>query len=140
MIAKNKILLVTIVMLIAAIAEVSVTAYLVEKLGIVNLVTVYIVTTVIGLFFIWISRFRKREMLTAMKKADWEAMSDKIKSAPEDPQVQYYGKVGILIGLFFWALILIIIPGLVTDGLGLMMLIFWSTSPIVRNFDPGYEP
>ena len=35
MIAKNKILLVTIVMLIAAIAEVSVTAYLVEKLGIV---------------------------------------------------------------------------------------------------------
>ena len=79
-------------------------------------------------------------MLSAMKKADWEAMSNKIKSAPEDPQVQYYGKVGILIGLFFWALILIIIPGLVTDGLGLMMLIFWATSPIVRNFDPGYEP
>ncbi len=140
MFTKNKIVVFTIIMLIAAIAEVSVTAYLVEKLGILNLIFVYIVTTAVGLLFIWINRSRKKEMLGAMKNVDWESISDKSKKDPNAPCVQYFGKVGILVGLFFWAVILIVIPGVVTDALGLIILFVWVTSPIVRNFDPNYKP
>ncbi len=140
MITKNKIAVFTVIMLIAAIAEVTVTAYLVDKLGILNLVSVYIVTTAAGLLFVWINRSRKKEMLGVIKNADWESMSDKSKKDPNDPYVQYFGKVGILVGLFIWAVILIIIPGVVTDALGLVILFAWITSPIVRNFDSNYEP
>jgi UPF0716 family protein affecting phage T7 exclusion len=140
MITKNKIVAFTIIMLIAAISEVSVTAYLVEKLGVINLVTVYIVTTAIGLLFVWINRSRKKEMLGTMKNTDWDSISNRMEKDPEDPRGVYYAKVGMLVGLFFWAIILIIIPGLVTDALGLVILFVWATSPTVRNFDPKYEP
>jgi len=140
MLATNKVLLITIVMLLSAIAEVSVTAYLVEILGVVNLIAVYIVTTAIGLFFVWTKHSRKKEMLGVIKKVDWESISDIGKKSPDDPRVQYFGKVGMLVGLFLWAVILIVIPGVVTDAIGLILLLVWATSSTVRNFDPKYEP
>ena len=54
--------------------------------------------------------------------------------------MQYFGKRGISIGFFIWAALLIVIPGVVTDVPGLLVLFLWSTSPAVRKPDPDYEP
>jgi len=140
MIAKNKILLIAIVMLLAAIAEVSVTAYLVEKLGVFNLIAVYIATTAIGLLFVWVNRARKKEMLEVMKNTNWDSFPKNIEEHKIDPRAQYFGTVGLLVGIFFWAVILIVIPGVVTDALGLFILFVWISNSTVRNFDPNYEP
>jgi UPF0716 family protein affecting phage T7 exclusion len=127
-------------MVIAAIAEVSVTAYLVEKLGIFNLIIVYTITTAVGLLFVWGNRSRKSEMLEVIKNTDMESFPEGADEKENDPRVQYFAKVGISIGVFFWAAILIVIPGVVTDALGLIVIFFWATSPTVRKFDSSYEP
>ena len=84
---KNKFLLITIVMVIAAIAEVSVTAYLVEKLGIFNLIIVYTITTAVGLLFVWGNRSRKSEMLEVIKNTDMESFPEGADEKENDPRV-----------------------------------------------------
>jgi len=137
---KGKFWIIAAGMLIAAIAEVSVTAFLVERLGVMKLVGVYIVTTAIGFLFVWINRLKQKSMSETMKNTDMSSFPENREEMLTDPRVQYFGKVGMSMGFFLWAVILIIIPGVVTDAIGLVMLFSWAASSTVRNFDPTYEP
>ena len=75
-----------------------------------------------------------------MKNTKWDSFPKNIKKYKNNPRAQYFSMIGLLVGIFFWAVILIVIPGIVTDALGLFILFVWVSNSTVRNFDPNYEP
>ncbi len=137
---KNKFWMIVGGMLIAAVAEVSVTAFLVERLGVMNLIGAYIVTTAIGFLFVWMYRLKQKKISEKLINTDMSSFSEDREEMMNDPRAQYFAEIGMSFGFFLWAVILIVIPGVVTDAIGLVMLICWAASSTVRNFDPAYEP
>lgn len=117
-----------------AVAEISLTAFLVERFGIWKLVIIYAVTTTVGFTCLWLHRDSVKsafnEKLTRkerqVRKRRWKtgefSSSDKSLMANR------------LIGLFYvLALVLFVIPGLVTDIAGFVMLIPWLQKKYIHR-------
>ena len=127
-------------MLVVAIAEVSVTAFLVERLGVTHLILFYIITTAVGCILVWVNRNRQKELLEIIKSMDMDSLPTNPDDRENDPKGLYYGRIVMAFSLFWSAVFLILIPGVVTDFLGLVILIFWSGISAVKNLDKGHEP
>lgn len=116
-------------------AEIATIGQLHELLGTLNLVIVYVLTTLIGAFFLFLKLPRFRESMNLMKKAE-----KKFKKKFKDPEVKLspkeigqYGKT-IFVGIYFMACILIAIPGVVSDIVGILMGL-----PLLSNWALNYK-
>jgi UPF0716 family protein affecting phage T7 exclusion len=127
-------------MIAAAVAEVSVTAVLVEKLGVTNLIGLYVITTGIGGFVIWFYYSKQKLIINKMQSMDLDTLPSTEKEGPYTPEGNYSLKLGMAIFTFWLAVTLIVIPGIVTDFLGLALLARWVANRTVREFDPSYVP
>lgn len=125
---------------IAAIAEVSVTAVLVDKLGVLKLVGMYVVTTGMGGLVIWTYYSKQQLIMNKIKSMERDSFPDTVDEVQKNPEALYFGELGMAMGYFWIAVVLIVIPGIVTDILGLALLVKWIVSHTVRSFDPSYVP
>ncbi|HEB28352.1 hypothetical protein LCGC14_1810060 [marine sediment metagenome] len=128
-------------LIMAAVGEVASTGYLVDLLGIAKLVGLYVITTSFGLCIVWLGRNKQRLIALRLKQLHAEMGEDGLSSFSEDhPLVLYFAQIGMALGFFWIAAFLILIPGVVTDFIGLILLIIVYGSSPHRNFDPNYEP
>jgi UPF0716 family protein affecting phage T7 exclusion len=116
--------------IILGIVEITTIGELHSILGTKGLVILYIVTTVIGAFFLYL---RLAEFKLAMKAM--KGIQKKLKKRARDlnfePTVQEVEKLNpmMFIGLYVPAICLIAIPGIVSDLIGILMV-----APIVSNW------
>ncbi len=129
-----------VALLVVAIAEVSVTAFLVEKLGVALLIVVYVITTVVGCILVWMNSSRQKELFVKIRSMDMDTLPTNPDERKNDPRVLYFGEIVMAFASYWLAVFLIIIPGVVTDFLGLVILILWSGISAVKSHNQDYEP
>ena len=105
-------------MVLLGTAEVAVTGSLVSKLGITNLVVLYVITTILGGTLLLLQHSRMTKLYKLLGDSASENMSEELKAENKSPEVikfQSYIFIGIL---YSFAWVLILVPGLVTDLAG----------------------
>ncbi len=114
-----------LVLIFLGTAEVAATGSLVNKLGLTNLIILYVVTTVLGGTILFLQYGLMKQFFKIMGESSSNEMSEKLKEnimSPEVKKFRSYVSVSILYS-FAWALILV--PGLVTDLVGFICLGLW---------------
>lgn len=99
-------------------------------LGTAKLVGLYVTTTAIGAAFLYIQLPVFREALSAMKNIE-KKWKKKIKNPEYKPTAEDIKKLKpmVFVGIYFPAIVLIAIPGIVSDVIG-TLLVF----PVISNW------
>ena len=113
-----------ILILIIGISEITLTGELHDLIGLKNLFIAYVSTTLIGLSILYIYSPKAKKALKASKKSAKKIIK-KTKKSGYIPTHEELKKLqpAIYIGTYIAAVILVIIPGILTDILGIVIVV-----------------
>ena len=116
--------------IILGIIEITTTGYLHDLIGAAKLVGLYIITTIIGAFFLYIKLPEAKKALISVKKIKKKLKKSMKKTGYKPTHVDLLKlKPSYYLSIYIPAVILIAIPGVITDILGIIMAF-----PFVSNW------
>lgn len=120
--------------IVLGVAEIATIGQLHELLGTLNLVFLYVVTTAIGAFFLFLKLPKFRASMKLMKKAE-KKLKHKIKEPGvklSAKEIEQYGDM-IFVGSYFMACVLIAIPGVVSDVAGMLIVMPFLSDWVLKR-------
>ena len=113
-----------IIILIIGISEITLTGKLHDLLGLKNVLLIYLFTTIIGAFILYLYSTKAKTALKATKKLG-KKLKKKTKRSSYIPTQEELKKLqpSIYIGTYIVAVILVVIPGILTDILGIIIVL-----------------
>jgi UPF0716 family protein affecting phage T7 exclusion len=119
-----------IISVILGVVEVWTLGQLHPVLGTAKLVGLYLATTALGAVFLYLQLPALRAALDVMKKLDkqWKKKLNNPEFKPTAEDIQKL-KPMVFVGVYFPALVLIAIPGIVSDVIGILLVL-----PVISNW------
>ena len=113
-----------IIILIIGISEITLTGKLYDLLGLKNVLLIYLFTTIIGAFILYLYSTKAKTALKETKNLD-KKLKKKTKRSSYIPTQEELKKLqpSIYIGTYIVAVILVVIPGILTDILGIIIVL-----------------
>ncbi len=124
----------TLLIIILGIAEVATIGELHSIFGTKNLIILYVTTTAIGVFFLYLKSSKIKTAMKAMKGIQ-KKLKKKMKSPEYKPSINEIEKLRpmMFIGIYVPAIVLIAIPGIISDLIGILMVFPFLSNWLVEQ-------